>query len=63
MTFGVRLKFLREAKSISQAELGRLASVHHVTICRLEAGTTQPSWKMILKLANALKVSPADFVG
>jgi transcriptional regulator with XRE-family HTH domain len=62
-TFGRRLRALREEKGWTQAELGEKAGMLHHAIARLERGERTPGWDTVLKLAEALGVTPNDFLG
>lgn len=57
---GVKLKELREDRTLSVRELAKLAGVHFTTIARLENehGGAQP--RTIRKLAAALGVDPRE---
>ena len=54
------IKFYRSERNISQRELAIQADCTDGMIGQIEAGRTKPSFDMIVKLANALKVHPAD---
>jgi transcriptional regulator with XRE-family HTH domain len=55
-----RLRELREARSLSQAELGAAAGTDAMTVSRIERGTTRrPHPKTVRALARALKVPVA----
>lgn len=60
--FGQRLKSLREAANLSQAELGKLSQVHWNTIAKIERDEVEPGWGIVVKLANTLNVSVAAFM-
>jgi DNA-binding XRE family transcriptional regulator len=55
--FGSRLKELREAAEMSQADLAERAGCNKFTITKLEAGRQQPAWPLVLALCRALNVS------
>ncbi len=55
----IRLRELREARSLSQAELSRLSGVPQPTISRIEGGTTAIDLGVLERLANALEVDAA----
>ncbi|HKA57357.1 MAG TPA: helix-turn-helix transcriptional regulator [Gemmatimonadales bacterium] len=61
--FGQRLRRLRAREALSQRELAELAGTNVTTIVRLESGEFQPRPSTIRKLARALGVKPAVFVG
>ena len=54
------LRRLRLERFLSQAELGRRAHVHPVTIARLEAGVWPPTMRTVRQLAEALGVNPLE---
>ncbi len=58
--FRFNIKFYRSERYISQRELAIQADCTDGMIGQIEAGRTKPSFDMIVKLANALKVHPAD---
>jgi transcriptional regulator with XRE-family HTH domain len=60
-TFGQRLRELREAKGWSQMRLGEEADVRYQYVARLERAESEPGWAMVLKLAEALGVTPDAF--
>ena len=58
---GFLIRFLREQRSLSLRELGRLAEVDHAYIHRLETGDKEsPSVEVLAKLAKALKPGKRD---
>jgi transcriptional regulator with XRE-family HTH domain len=58
-----QLKWLREQKGLSQAELGRISGVDRATINQLEHGGRNPSTPTLEKLAAALGVGIGEFFG
>lgn len=58
--FAENLRRLRVEQFLSQGELARRASLHAVTLTRLETGTTAPSTRSVRALADALSVEPGD---
>lgn len=63
ITFGQRLRELREARNLSRAELAALAKLDsEAGIRNLEQGVTKsPKWETVVALAEALGVSIDDF--
>ncbi len=58
---GLRLKELREERSLSQRELGERSGVAFTTIHALEVGKRSAAWpRTIRKLAEALGVPPSE---
>jgi len=49
-----RLKSLRDAKGLSQEQLGKIAGLCHSVIAKSEKGTNQPRSEALDKLAQAL---------
>ena len=58
----VRLKGVRERRALTQQQLAEKAGVNRVTIARLERGKDQPFPTTVRKLADALRVDPADLM-
>jgi transcriptional regulator with XRE-family HTH domain len=61
MPFADRLKALRAAAALSQAELARRSGMHVMGISKLELGQRQPTWETVQSLANALGVECTVF--
>jgi transcriptional regulator with XRE-family HTH domain len=61
MTFGERLKELREAAGMSQEALARAANISTSTVSKMEQRTIDPSWSTVQALARALGVSCQAF--
>jgi DNA-binding XRE family transcriptional regulator len=61
VSFGVRLKALREEAGLSLAELERKSMVSNVNLSRYELGQRQPTWAIVLALADALGTSTEAF--
>lgn len=59
--FGARLRALRKAAELSQAELADKAGIQANAIARLERGEREPTWPTVLKLAESLGVTPDAF--
>jgi transcriptional regulator with XRE-family HTH domain len=56
-SFPARLKHFREAGGLSMRELARQLKCHPGTLSSMEAGKSQPSFEMFLKLAQLLGVT------
>jgi transcriptional regulator with XRE-family HTH domain len=56
-----QIKRIRTQKSISQMELSLRADLSQSFLANLEKGKKQPSVFTIIKIADALEVSPKDF--
>jgi transcriptional regulator with XRE-family HTH domain len=57
-SFGSRLKRLRSARSISQAQLANRLGVSKVTVWKWERGDCVPRARHVLALADAFRVAP-----
>ena len=53
---GKRIKKLREDKGLSIVKLADKADIGHATVEKLESGKMNPSYIILLKLAEALEV-------
>jgi transcriptional regulator with XRE-family HTH domain len=60
--FGIILRKYRLEKELTLERLSERVGVAHSFIYRLETGQKQPSFRMVLKLADALGVAPGEFV-
>ena len=58
--FAENLIFYRTQKNMSQLELSGICECGKSTIGGLESGKTYPSYGLILKIADALEIHPAD---
>jgi transcriptional regulator with XRE-family HTH domain len=56
MTFGERLRELREQAGLSQEALARAAGISTSTVSKMEQRTIDPSWSTVRALARALGV-------
>jgi len=56
--FGKRLQELRKRRAMTQLILAETVGVDAKYISRIESGISSPSFDMITKLADGLKVSP-----
>lgn len=52
---GERIRAAREAKRLTQAELGELCGCSNNHLSHLETGQSKPSLTMLLRLSNALE--------
>ena len=59
-TFRMNMKYYRAKKNFSQAQLAESCSCSNGMIGLMEAGKAKPSFDMIVSLAAALDVHPAD---
>lgn len=58
--FRMNVKYYREKLGISQTQLSIICDCGTGTIGGIESGKAKPSFDMMLKIAQALKVTPAD---
>jgi transcriptional regulator with XRE-family HTH domain len=58
--FGLKVKFLREQKNLSQEELGELANLHRTYIGQIERAEKNATLITIEKIANALEVKTSE---
>lgn len=58
--FRLNIKFYREQQGITQTQLSVICDCGTGTIGGIESGKVKPSFDMIIKIAEALKVHPAD---
>jgi len=61
MTFGERLRQLREAAGLTQEGLARNANMSLSAISKMELKNIDPSWSTVQRLARALAVGVAAF--
>jgi len=59
--FGQRIKALREKAGLSQEKLGFRASLHPVSVSRIERAEINATVATVYKLAKALRVHPGLF--
>lgn len=62
MNIGKVIKNERLKKNISQLTLGLAIGNDSSYICRIENNKKEPSLKMIIKIANALNISPLELL-
>ena len=60
ISFGNRLKKLREARKLSQEKLAERCRVSSSCVSRWETDSLEPNYKNILALAQALEVEVVD---
>lgn len=58
--FRMNMKYYREKMGISQIHLSILCDCGTGTIGGIESGKAKPSFDMMIKIAEALKINPAD---
>jgi transcriptional regulator with XRE-family HTH domain len=60
VSFGRRVRVLREVKSLSQEQLAEMAGLHRTYVSSLERGQRNVGLDNVFALAKALGVSPAE---
>lgn len=60
IALGNRIRQLREAKGISQTELGNRCYIDRSNMNRIEAGNTNPTAYTLYKIAQNLKVALSE---
>lgn len=63
MTFGKRLKRIREQKGVSQNKLAELIGVSQTIISSYECDKSKPKFEHIVPIAKSLDVSPNELFG
>lgn len=58
--FRMNMKFYREKKGLSQTQLSIQCNCGTGTIGGIESGKAKPSFDMIIRIAEALDITPAD---
>jgi transcriptional regulator with XRE-family HTH domain len=59
--FSIKLKELRQAAGLSQAQLAEMAGLHPMALAKLEQGQRGPAWDTVLAIAKALNVTCEAF--
>ena len=59
--FAARLRAVREQGGLSQRQLAERAGCNVFTLSKLERGTQEPAWPLVLALARALGVDCTAF--
>ena len=58
--FRMNIKYYRELTGISQTQLAILCNCGTGTIGGIESGKAKPSFDMMIRIAEALQINPAD---
>lgn len=61
--FAARLRELRIAAGLTQAQLAEKAGMHLHGFTKIEYGDREPAWATVLDLAAALGVDVSEFLG
>jgi len=59
---GKRVRELRKERGYSQEKLAERAGIHENHVRRIEGGTANPSYVVLVKLAKALGVTPGELM-
>lgn len=59
---GLRIKTIRQKKSLTQEELSLLTNINIKTISNYESGRSFPSLKNLFTISKVLKVPPEYFI-
>lgn len=59
---GARVREMRKARGLSQADLADAAEMHRPNVARLEIGTNLPTLDTIALVAAALGVAPSELL-
>lgn len=62
ISFGNRLKEVRNGKAISQGELANLSGIERTQICRIEQGKVNVTLETVERLSTALQVNVKDLL-
>lgn len=57
---GKRIRELRKERGWSQERLAEVSDIHENHLRRIEGGTANPSYLVLVRIARALKVPPAE---
>lgn len=60
---GQQIRMLREARNISQVELGKRLGISKQSVCNWENDNVQPSVEMLVRLASLFSVSTDYLLG
>lgn len=59
---GVRIKYYRELKGLSQEELGDIIDTSNRHLSKVETGVKNPSLELVIKISNALDITADDLL-
>jgi transcriptional regulator with XRE-family HTH domain len=62
VAFGRSVRSRREAKNITQRALAEMAGIHRTYLCEVEGGARNVALKIIVRIARALEISPAQLM-
>lgn len=58
--FAANVGRIRQAKGLTQEQLGWAAGLHQTAVARIESGERKPTLGTVFKLARGLEVPPAE---
>lgn len=61
ISLGTQVRKIREQKNLSQQNLADLCNVPKSTIARVERAEVNVTIKTLIKIANAIEISPTQF--
>ncbi len=61
--FAERLKELRKEKNLTQNEFAKILHIKQQSYARYELNTSEPSYEMLVKIANFFEVSTDYLLG
>lgn len=56
-TLGLRISRLRADRDLSQREFAAMIGMDRMYLSKIEAGTTNPSFESLIKIANGLDIA------
>ena len=62
-TLGDKIRIERETKKLKQEDLARLLNLRQTTISSYETNNSQPSYEMLIKIADLFEVSTDYLLG
>lgn len=62
ISLGIHIRQIRERKNISQQNLADLCNMPKSTVGRIERAEINTTIKTLVKIANALEISPKDIL-
>jgi transcriptional regulator with XRE-family HTH domain len=63
LALGKRVRELRKERGLSQEKLAEHARIHENHVRRIEGGTANPSYLVLLRITKALGVRLGDLIG
>ena len=63
ISFGERLRAVRESRKMTQLSLARICGIHQNSISKYESGNTVPNAYVLYKMCKALNVGKYELLG